>query len=483
MEKEQGLTITEIKQRVASSFVSLTARQVALRAISFISLNIILAKILPVETLGIFNIATAFVTFFAFFSDIGLAASLIQKKEKVSENDIKTVFTIQQAIVTALSLVIILAAPLAGNFYKLDSDGIWLIRVLGISFFLSSLKVVPSVLLERSLRFQPLVVVEVAETLVFNFLLIVLVLQGLGIWSFSVAVLSRGFLGTFLIYLLAPAKIGLKIDRLAARQLLSFGIPFQINSLLALLKDRLVPLVVARMVGTVGIGYITWSQALAFLPLEIMNVVLRITFPAFSRLQDDPPSLSRAVEKSLFVTALLVYPLLFGIGAVLPSFVAYIISPKWQPAVLSFYFFAFSTFWAVISTTLTNTLNAIGQIKTTLKLMVMWTTLTWILTPFLVFIYGFVGVSIASFLISFTAMVTIVLVKRILNIKILDAVIMPAAVSLVMGFSVYLFAQNITRNWPTLFMAIIFGGIIYCSLILLIGKNRILKDFRSIRSV
>lgn len=95
MESTQ-LSYTEIKKRVVSSFMSLTVRQIILRAIAFVSLNIILAKILPVETLGIFNIATAVITFFAFFSDVGLAASLIQKKEEVTHEDIKTVFTIQQ---------------------------------------------------------------------------------------------------------------------------------------------------------------------------------------------------------------------------------------------------------------------------------------------------------------------------------------------------------------------------------------------------
>src|SRR3989344_4278856 len=148
-----SLSVTEIKKRVLSSFISLTARQVALRAFGFVSINIILAKILPVEVIGIFNIATAIITFFAFFSDIGLAASLIQKREKVEHADIKTTFTIQQLIVGFLSLVIIFGAPYFGNFYNLNDQGIWLVRILGVSFFLSSLKVIPSVLLERALKF------------------------------------------------------------------------------------------------------------------------------------------------------------------------------------------------------------------------------------------------------------------------------------------------------------------------------------------
>lgn len=475
------LSVAEIKKRVLSSFVSLTARQVALRAMGFISVNIILAKILPVETLGIFNIATAIITFFAFFSDIGLAASLIQKKEGVSEEDIKTTFTIQQLIALVLSLIIILGAPYFGQLYNLNDDGIWLIRVLGITFFLTSLKVLPSVILERDIRFQPLVTVEVIETIIYNGLLIYLSFQGFGLWAFSAAALSKGIIGVILIYILAPVKIGLGIDKKSAKELLSFGIPFQLNNILALIKDRLVPLVIARMVGPLGIGYVTWSQALAYLPLDIMQVVIRITFPAFSRLQHDKIALSRAVEKSLFATAIIVYPAIFGLGAILPAVVLYVVSEKWQPAVPSFYLFAVSAYWAVISTTFTNTLNAIGKIKTTLKLMVFWTIATWTLTPILVFQFGFLGVSVAAFIISFSSIVTIVILKKVLEVKVLDAVLLPTIASAGMGGLVYFLSSYFVRDWLSLGFVIALGGFVYILIILLFGWDKVLKDLKTIR--
>lgn len=481
--ENKEMSLSEIKKRIIPSFLSLTARQIILRALSFISINIILAKVLPVETLGIFNIAVSIITFFAFFSDIGLAASLIQKKDGISDIDIKTTFTIQQLIVGLLSLLIIAAAPFFGQFYRLDQGGIWLIRSLGLSFFLSSLKVIPSVLLERELRFKPIVLVEMIETVIFNTMLITLVLFNFGIWSFSISALLRGVTGVLLIFYLRPVKISLGIDRLAARQLLSFGLPFQTNSLLALLKDRLVPLVIAKMVGPVGVGYITWSQSVAYLPLEIMSSVIRISFPAFSRLQKDKKSLKVAVEKALFVTSLTVYPALFGFGAILPSVVKYVVSDKWQPAVLSFYLFSFSSYWAVISTTLTNTLNAIGQIKTTLKLMIFWTLLTWILTPVLVFLYGYIGVGLSSFFISFTSVITIILVKKVLEVKIINSIFMPTLASSAMGLIILLFSNFFVRDKLTLVLTILLGAAIYGGLIFTLSKGQLLKDLKSLREI
>src|SRR6185437_1886976 len=110
-------------------------------------------------------------------------------------------------------------------------------------------------------------------------------------------------------------------------------------------KDQLVLLLVARMVGPLGIGYVSWSQKWAFAPLVVMNTMIRITFPAFSRLQDEEESLTKGVEKSLFVTSLVVFPMLFGLAAILPEFIQYVVTSKWLPALNSFYLFAFSAFF------------------------------------------------------------------------------------------------------------------------------------------
>lgn len=481
--EEQGVpAIKDLKKRAVKAFFSLTARQVVLRAMGFVTINIVLAKILPVETLGIFNIAQSIITFFAYFSDVGLAASLIQKKDKISETDIKTTFTIQQLLVTVIAVVIIIFAPQIATFYQLDQSGMWLVRVLAFAFFLTSLKVVPSVMLERELNFRPLVTVEIAENLIFNVALIYLTFSDYGLWAFSIAVLLRSIVGVILLYYYAPIPIRIGIEKTAAKGLLQFGIPFQLNSMLALVKDRLVPLVIAKMIGATGMGYVTWSQGLTFLSLEIMSVIIRITFPAFSRLQHDKYALGIAANRSLFVTTLFVYPALFGMGAILPTLVHEVINPKWEPAIPSFYLFAVSTYWAVISTTLTNLLNAMGHIKITLRLMVMWTILTWVLTPILVSWYGFIGVGLASFIISFTSAFTIILAKRILDLKVLDAILIPTICSTIMSIVVFAVCYYFVDNWYSLIGVIVLGGFVYVGSLFVVARKKIMEDLKNLKS-
>jgi len=479
---DKPLSLEEIKTRVKKSFLSLIGRRIFLRIIGFITINIILARTLPLETLGIFNIATSIITFFAFFSDIGLAGSLIQKNKQVKSEDLSTTFTIQQLLVGSMTIIIIIFAQFLSDYYRMGLDGVWLIRALAIAFFLSSLKVIPSVMLERNLNFIPLVWVEILETLTFNILLIYLVFKGFGLSSFTYAVLSRGIIGTTAIYLIAPVKIGIGIYKDSLKELANFGIPYQLNNILALVKDRLVPLVVARMVGSEQFTYITWSQAMAMLPLDILSEVNRLTFPAFSRLQHDKESLSSAVEKTLFVTVMIIYPLIFGLAAILPAVISHVVTAKFSPALLSFYLFAVSAFWAVISTIFTNVLNAIGRVRTTMKLMIFWTIITWALTPILVYFYGFIGVGISSFLISFTSAITIILVKKVLVIRITNAIFIPTLCSLLMGGVVFVYSYYFVRDQLTLASAILLGGVVYVSLIFLLARDRVLSGLLELRN-
>src|SRR3990167_6397998 len=91
--------------------------------------------------------------FFVYFSDIGLAAALIQKKEEITKADLSSTFTIQQVIIVTLVIAGLLFSSTIGKFYNLDASGLLLLRVLIFSLFLSSLKTIPSIILERKLLF------------------------------------------------------------------------------------------------------------------------------------------------------------------------------------------------------------------------------------------------------------------------------------------------------------------------------------------
>lgn len=470
-----------IKKRSIRGIFALTYRTFAVQILGF-GANFFLTIFLTPAVFGVYFVVSAVIAFLSYFSDIGLAAALIQKKEEITDEEFKTTFTIQQALVVMIVLISLFSSGLIQSFYNLDSAGVFLFQALIISFFLSSLKTIPSIILERKLEFEKLVVPQIAESLVFSVIVVVLAVKGFGITSFSIAVLARGFVGLAVIYIISPWKIRLGFSKESAKRLLHFGIPFQANSFLALLKDDLLIAYLGKVLPLAQVGYIGFAQKWAFMPLRlIMDNIIRITFPSFSRLQDNKNLLGKAVERSIFASAFVVFPLLVGLVVMSPYFIQIIPRyGKWEPALMSLAFFALNACFSSVSTPLTNALNAIGKIKISLYLMIFWTIVTWILTPLLIAVMGFNGVGLASFVISFSVILVIYLVKKYIDFNIFP-VFYPFVASLTMGFLTYLFMISFSVSVFSIFTGIILGAILYFVLMLMFAKGTVLSDIKLVR--
>ena len=126
------IALEGIKKKAVRSIVLLTGRTFVLSLIALAS-TAFLTVFLDPKDFGVFWIVTAVVNFFSYFSDVGLAAALIQKKDKPSDLDLKTTFTVQQIMVFTIFLLIILGTPIFSRIYNLDQQGRSLLYVFGLS--------------------------------------------------------------------------------------------------------------------------------------------------------------------------------------------------------------------------------------------------------------------------------------------------------------------------------------------------------------
>jgi len=451
----------EIKGKIVSGVFALTSRTVVLQVVSFFS-TFILTILLSPSIFGVFFVVSAVISFLSYFSDIGFAAALVQKKEEPTRAEYVTSFTIQQILVGSIVIISIFLSPVFSSFYNLGSDGLLLLRALLASFFLSSLKTIPSIILERKLDFQLLIIPQILETVVFYLLAIILALLGWGITSFAWAAVARGIVGLVAIYMISPWKVGIGISFTALRHLLAFGIPFQTNSILALVKDDLMTIFLGKILPFSQVGYIGWAKKWAEAPLRlIMDSIVRVTFPAYSRLQSDSKVLGRAIEKSFFFLAFFIFP----VTALMIIFIKPLIQiipkyTKWEPALISFYLFSFAVIFAAFSSPIVNALNATGRIKTTLVLMVVWTILTWMLVPALTVTFGYNGVAEGAFIISFTGVLPIIIMKKIVNFRIIHVLYKPLVATLFTSVAVF-FVLQFANNLPGVIIAAVSAAVIY----------------------
>ena len=470
----QDIDIALIKRKSITGIIAFTSRTFFLQIVAFAG-TFLLTIFLSPASFGLFYIVSAIIAFLGYFSDIGLAAALVQKKEDLHREDLVTTFTIQQVLVGIMVILAVAASGPVASFYRLDESGILLYQALIAGFFLSSLKTIPSILLERSLDFQKLVIPTMVETLLFYIVAVILAWKGFGVTSFTWAVLARGVSGLVVMYLIAPWKIGWGFSKKSARSLLHFGVPFQLNSFLALIKDDLMIVFLGKVLPLSHVGYLGWAKKWAEVPLRlIMDSVIRVTFPAFSRIQHDIKVLGSALEKTLFGLAATIFPITIALIFFIKPLIAVIPKyEKWEPAVFAFYLFAVTSAIASLSTPLTNAFNAVGKIKITLGLMIFWTISTWILTVALLPSQGFLAFAIATFLVSFSIVAVIQLMKKIAPFQFMSAIKIP----LLSCFVQILWYTLFLRISPlSLWQLIIIGGsgvILYAGLVWTFERERI----------
>lgn len=469
----------EVKARAVRGVVAIMGRGFFIQFVAQISQFFLLA-FLSVEQMGVFWIVSAAVGFLVFFSDIGLAAALIQKKERPTKEDLRTTFTVQQVLIISLLVILYLLTPQLRNLYNLSSEGVILLYALGFSLFLSSLKSIPSVLLERKLEFSKFIIPDLLESLVYSLVVVFLAWKGFGIMSFAYAVVARGIVGVVTIYLLEPWRPGFAFSRSSLGGLFKFGVPYQINQLIAVVKDRGVTLALGAVVGTSGVGYLGTAERASQISLrQFLDPITKVTFPAFARMQGHRDELANSVTRSLMVITFFVFPSAVGIWLTAPLIIKVIPNyAKWEPSLVPLGFMTVNVLFAAVTTQLTNMLSAIGKIKTVSKLIAMWAILTILLVPGLGHLYGINGAALGYALVSSTSVIAIAIAKTYVNFSLSQSVLKTGVATLVMGAVVAVSRLFAPPTLPALVVVITMGAISYLATSYALLGNALILDAR-----
>lgn len=475
----EEVNIKTISRRSAHGIIALVSRQFFLNILSYIATIVVFTFLSPREV-GMYIAVVAIQRIISFFTDFGFGAALIQKKEAIKQEDIKTVFTIQFIVTLSLFILAYLSQNLAAFYFNLTQEAVMLLIVLVFTIFLSSFKVIPSLLLERDIKFSKLIIPQIVESLSFNAILILSLLLGKGLSSYSFAFLFSSIISIPFYFFTSPWKPSFGIHKETFKHL-RFGVQFQAKNILATLKDDLLIVFLSKVLTFSDIGYIGFGQRNAFFVFRyVVDSVTKVTFSTYSRIQHDTVLLKKALEKSLFFISLVMLPLMLGLIITAPYIIAYFPKwhNKWEPAIVSLIFFSLNALISSFSGILVNTLDSTGKVMTTLKLMIIWTTLTWVLTPLLITFIGYNGVAVASFLVSLTIGYTIYLVKKVIDFNFWASIYKAAICSFTMSILVYILANIFVSGLLSLIFVIISGGIFYTTCFYFLAKSELKKDIK-----
>jgi O-antigen/teichoic acid export membrane protein len=132
------------------------------------------------------------------------------------------------------------------------------------------------------------------------------------------------------------------------------------------------------VLGRYGLGLVAFAQSTAYFPLKLVEIMRRVNFPLYSRLQGDPKQFAESLERSVQICALATMffvGMFFGLG---PNVVNVIYGPAWLPAIPMFYVFTAAITIGFLSPLVAAALDASGKPQVVFRLSIGWTTLNWI---------------------------------------------------------------------------------------------------------
>jgi PST family polysaccharide transporter len=304
-----------LRRQVRAAALTLSAWQVASSLVAAVG-NILLARSLGTRLFGAYAVAAFVLTFVGLFIDFGMPNCLIRRKEPAGPEFLKTAFTLT-LLFTALSSLVVLGvlAPAAARWYgDPDVGTLMSLGMCGLAFtscFRLSLG-----LLERDLDYRTVVAGELLGNLCLYLPACLLAARGWGALALGAGEICRGLAAAYWL-VKRPFRLGLRVEREAAREILGFGSGYLAMVLSWANLSALNGLVVGKLVGLEGAGIIRQAEGLANHLIFLKRIGERLAYPALARIQESRAAVVRAVEEGrLYQFALGAWPLLaFSAGA------------------------------------------------------------------------------------------------------------------------------------------------------------------------
>jgi len=375
--------------------------------------TIVLARLLAPKDFGLFGIALLAMSALETFSQTGFQQALIQTKRDIRPY-LDTAWTVQVIRGAVLALILFGIGPYVAAFFG-EPAAVALLRVLGLSMLFQGFANIGVVYFQKELEFHKQFVYQLSGTLVDLVVAITAALLLRNAWALIFGLLAANFVRTVVSYFVHSYRPQVRLEGAKARELYGFGRWVLGSSILIFLLTEGDDALVGKVLGATALGFYQMAYLISNLPAtEISHVISQVTFPAYSKLQDNVPKLREAYLKTLQLTAFVSIPLAGGIFILCPEFTRIFLGDKWMPMVPAMQVLSLYGMLRAIGATTGVVFMAIGRPEIRTKIQSAQLALLAIVIYPLTARWGIVGASVA--VTAYALILNFVAVYKVLNI-------------------------------------------------------------------
>ena len=317
----------------AASGVKWTGVATAVTALLGVTQGLVVARFLAPSEYGLMAAAAVVIGLGRAFADGGLSAAIIARH--MSGATLSSLYWFNMVTGVAIAAVVFVSAPLVADFYH--EDGVAeIVRWAALIFVLAPSGAQFAQLLRRELDFRRLAWQQMTPAAIGTAVAIIAAASGAGavsiIWGMLATTAVNTVMTTAVGWRRWPPVHGFRWSLI--RPHLGFGAYQMGERALNFLGANVDYILIGRFLGAGALGTYSLAYQVVVRPVLTFNpMIMQVAFPVFARRQDDDGALRRGYQQVVRMIAYVTMPLLAGLAAVAPDFVAVVLGSKWQHSV------------------------------------------------------------------------------------------------------------------------------------------------------
>jgi len=291
-----------------------------------------IAKWLGPEEFGVFAVASLVMATLEQFSETGLRPALIQRQGDITPY-LLPVRTVQAVRGMLIGIGVFFSAPLLASFFN-SPNSLHIIRVMALMPIINGFEPLYIVLAQKELHFKPIVILQMTAASISLVVGIIAAYLRPDAWALVLASLTGAMITTVGAHLISEkGSLGFSFRWKPLKDIRRFGFWILMTSIVSYMFIKGGDWMIGRMLDVKAMAlYQMTFMICTTMTQEIGGVVSQLSFPVFSKLQNDPQRLQTAFRASFGTISIVTLGLAGLLVTCAPDFYPLVLGEKWLPA-------------------------------------------------------------------------------------------------------------------------------------------------------
>ncbi len=265
----------------------------------------ILARFLTPTDFGIIGMLAVFTAISQTIIDSGFAQAIIREKN-INNKDYSTIFYFNVAVGIILYIILYISAPLIANFYHLHQL-IEICRVLFLIIPFNSLCLIQTAKLRKEVQFKKLCIVSLCASVISSIVAIVSATYLRNLWAIVIQMTLSYFLRSLFLFFVTKWHPIFFFSFNILSKYFKFSKNLLISGLIGNIFNNIYSILIGRFYSPSDLGYFSQADRIRNVSSQTStSVIQNVTFPIFSKINNDGKDLFNAYKKVILISLIYV---------------------------------------------------------------------------------------------------------------------------------------------------------------------------------